>query len=106
MTQLTWHLRGSVCQRFRLEVVKFTWRVDPSGLYGSRITVGLRSEWARVMADMIFSHAMSANTSYMSCAGKVPPSHTRHSCSHWRVMRFSWQKRCSFGSPLGSLQRV
>ena len=31
-TQLTWHLRGSVCQRVSFEVVKLTKRVEPVGL--------------------------------------------------------------------------
>ena len=70
---MTWHLRESVVQRPVLEVVKFTWRVEPVGLYESSSALTDRSPCLLVMAAVMRLQAMSANDWYISCAGYVPP---------------------------------
>ena len=110
-TQLTWQRAGSVCQRCVLEVLKRTWLVEPTGLYESSTALIGRSlakaaVMAAVMAAVILLHAMSASSWYMSCAGWVPPLHTRWLSSHSRVMRLSWPNRCSLGASPASRHLV
>ena len=66
-TQFTWHLRASVSHRLVLVVVKFTCAVEPVGLKGSsNALTGYPFAWLLVMPAVMISHALSANSWYMS----------------------------------------
>ena len=81
--------------------------MEPIGLYGSRTAwTGRSSRWRATIPRVMRSQAVSARLWYMSCAGYVPPLHTRWSFNHWRVIRLSWPNRCSFGSSPGSRHLV
>jgi hypothetical protein len=80
MTQLMWHFRSSVFHRSVRDVLNFTCIVESVGLYGSSTAFMGRSPTSeRVMPAVIRSHAMSASSWYISCAGYVPPVQFRHS---------------------------